>query len=344
MVTIQEYGIAKDGTSIQQFIFQNKNGVEVRCINLGCRLTNFFLPAPNGEVADILLGYDTLAAYEKDTSAHGAFVGRYANRIQNACFTIHETEYPLTKNSGNNFLHGSFQYRIFDAEIIGESSLSLTYISPDGEDGFPGELWVGVSYSLTDENKFVMDYRAVSTADTYVNFTNHSYFNLAGEGNGNILEQQVWLNSKYFLEIDDTICPTGRIVDCLGGAMDFFVEKPIGKDINSSDPQLVIAKGYDHAYILEKDVPHSLVCGAIAKDSASQRAIRVYTTQPSIQFFTANGEREYVGKNGHVYGKHSGFCLETQHYPCSPNHPDFSNTLLEKGQKFHHITILEGIL
>lgn len=344
MAIQKEYGVTKNGEEVQQFILKNKNGVEIRCINLGCRLTHFFVPAPNGEIADILLGYDTLAEYESDICSHGSFIGRYANRIENAEFTLNDVTYHLTKNSGNNFLHGNFQKKVFNAEIIGENCVTFTYISPDGEEGFPGELWVSVTYTLTEQNELSMVYEANSTADTYVNFTNHSYFNLAGEGTGPIDNQLLWLNSHSFLETKEDICPSGRILDATGGAFDFFVEKPIGRDINNNDPQLLLAGGYDHAFILEKTGNTSLSFAAAAKDPVSGRAIRVYTTQPSLQFYSANFLNNNVGKSGHIYNKRNGFCLETQHYPCSPNHPEFPSTLLEKGAKFRKLTVFQAVL
>lgn len=339
-----EYGFTKDGQEIFQFTLKNKNNVEVRCINLGCRLTNFFAPAPNGEVVDILLGFDSLADYEADKAGHGAFIGRYANRIENAQFTIGEVTYPLTKNSGNNFLHGSFQHKVFDAEIIGENAITFTYTSPDGEDGFPGELWVAVTYSLSDQNELIMTYQAISSADTYFNFTNHGYFNIAGEGTGSVEDQVVWINSKSFLEVNDTLCPTGRVLDSMGGAFDFYKEKIIGKDINNDDPQLKLAGGYDHAFVLEKDPAAKLSLAAAAKDPVSGRALRVYTTQPAVHFYTANSLNNKNGKNGHSYGGRSGFCFETEHYPSSPTHPEFPSTFFEKGQKARFLTVLQVVL
>lgn len=344
MAEKREYGFTKDGQEIFEFTLKNKNNVEVRCINLGCRLTHFFAPAPNGEIADILLGYDSLAAYEEDASSHGAFIGRYANRIENAQFTIGDVTYPLTKNDGNNFLHGSFGHRVFDAEIIGENAITFTYTSPNGEDGFPGELWVAVTYSLSDQNELIMNYQAIPSADTYFSFTNHSYFNIAGEGTVSVDEQIVWLNSKSFLEINDGLCPTGRVLDSMGGAFDFYKEKPIGKDIYANDPQLTLAGGYDHAFILEKDPTARLTLAAAAKDPVSGRALRVYTTQPAVHFYTGNFLNDKNGKNSHIYSERSGFCFETEQYPSSPTHPDFPSTFFTKGQKGRFLTVLQVVL
>lgn len=341
MATKKEYGTTRNGQQVFQFTLANKNGVEVRCINYGCRLTHFFAPAPNGQTADILLGYDTLQGYEADTSSHGAFIGRYANRIEGAVFTLNGKQYPLLKNDGNNYLHGSLQHRVFGAEIIGDNSISFTYISPDGEDGFPGELWVGVIYTLTDQNELVMDYRATSTAPTHVNFTNHAYFNLAGEGTGSIENQLLCLNSNTFLETGPALCPTGNVFDVAGGVFDFTNEKAIGQDIAAEDPQLKIAGGYDHAFILDKQTGRELSLAAVARDPASGRTLRVFTTQPGMQLYTGNFLNGQPGKGGHPYNRRNGFCLETQHHPCTPSHPEFPPTLLEKGDKLHEITLFQ---
>lgn len=339
MATKKEFGTTQNGQQVFTFTLKNKNGVEVRCINYGCRITHFFAPAPGGEVADILLGYDSLAEYEADTSAQGAFIGRYAGRIVGGSFAIEGKSYSLVKKDGKNFLHGSLQHRVFMPEIIGENSVSFLYISPEGEDGFPAELRVTVMYTLTDQNELLMDYRAVPNAPTYVNLTNHSYFNLAGEGNGDIKDQLLWMDSKQFLEANDELCATGRIFETEGGAFDFTVAKPIGRDIDAEDPQLKLAGGYDHTFILDKDNSRELVLAALAKHPASGRTLRVYTTQPSLQLYTNNGAAPRTGKNGHTYQRHSAFCLETQHYPCSPSHPEFPSTLLLKGEELHEITV-----
>lgn len=339
MATQTLYGTTKDGKEITQFTLKNKSGLEVRCINYGCRLTHLFVPSPTGEIADILLGYDTFAEYEADPSSQGSFVGRFANRIEDANFTIGEETYQLEKTSGDNFLHGNFSHCVFDAEVIGDNSISFTYTSPDGDQGFPGELWVGVTYTLTEDDELILDYRAVSQKATHVNFTNHSYFNMAGQGSGTVEDQTLWLNSTQFLEAKPNLCPTGRILEVEGGAFDFTTEKPIGRDINADDPQLKHGGGYDHCFILQQRQPGKLSPAAIATDPKSGRIMHLYTTQPSIQVYTANGTQIAAGKNGVAYGPRSGFCLETQHYPNSPNQPDFPTTLLRAKDKYHQITM-----
>lgn len=333
------YGKAKDGKEVDCFILRNKQGMEVRCINYGCRLTNIYLPAGEHRV-DVVLGFDSLADYEEDSSGQGAFIGRYANRIEGASFTINDVPYKLLKNEGRNFLHGSLCHRVFDAEIIGENSVSFTYISPDGEDGFPGELWVGVTYTLTDKNELMMDYRALSDKDTHINLTNHTYFDLSGSNNLN--SQLMMINGDEVLELDAEHLPTGRLLDVKGGAFDFTKEKPVGRDINSDDPQIKLAGGYDCAYILNKAQPHQLVLAAVVRHPESSRSLSVFTTQPSMQLYTANFlDGTIKGKDEKPLKKHGALCLETQHYPCSPSNSDFPSTLLEAKGKFHEATLFQ---
>lgn len=336
------YGKTQDGKDVDQYVIRNKNGMEVRCINYGCRLTNILVPDGKGGMADLVLGYDNLAGYEHDVGFHGAFIGRYANRIEGAAFTMDGKTYKVTQNEGENYLHGSYHATVFNAEAIGENSVSFTYISPDGEDGFPGEVWLGVIYTLTDENELVMDYRAVPKANTHINLTNHSYFNLAGQDELNITDQTLWMNSRTMLETAANLCPTGRVVDIEGGAFDFNEAKPIGRDINAEDPQIELGGGYDHCFILEKNRPAALTMAAMAREPISGRTLRVYTTQPAIQFYSGNMlEGSVAGKNGRPFARRSGYCLETQHYPCSPNYPEFPTTLVEHGEKFHEVTVYQ---
>lgn len=334
------YGVTKDNQEVEKFILQNKNGLAVHCINYGCCLTSILVPDSSGGTEDVLLGYDSLSGYEYDTSYQGALVGRYANRIKAGEFEIEGKKYSLTKNDSGNYLHGSLNSKVFDAELIGDNSISFTYTSPEGEDGFPGELWVGIIYTLTDENELVMDYRAVPRAATHVNLSNHAYYNMSGQNELSVSEQTLWLNSSSMLETGQDLCPTGRVIDISGGAFDFTEAKPIGRDIGKDDPQLQVAGGYDHCFILDKSRPSALSMAAIARDPVSGRTMRVYTTQPAVQFYSGNFlDSSVAGKNGRPFAKRSGFCLETQHYPCSPNIPDFPTTLLEAGEKYHNITV-----
>ena len=339
-VTKSVFGTTGDGRQVEKFVLSSENGIEIHCTNYGCRITNVLLPDKKGNKTDIVLGFNTLEEYEKDTSFQGTFVGRYANRISGGKFTLNGVETQVAQNENGNFLHGSLHKAVFDVEVIGENSISFTYTSPDGEDGFPGEVWFGVIYTLTDQSELVMDYRAVATEDTVVNLTNHSYFNLAGEGTVDLSGQTLWLGSQEFLEAGENLCPTGRRLEVAGGAFDFREEKPILRDIGAFDPQIIIGKGYDHCFIIEKLRPAALAMAAIARHPASGRTLRVFTTQPGVQLYTGNYlDGTQLGKSGKPLGKRSGFCLETQHFPDSPNQPEFPSTLLEAGQKMHEITV-----
>lgn len=335
------YGTTRTGQPVDSFVLRNKNGLEVRGISYGCRLTHILVPGGAGSPVDILQGFDDLAAYEADTVCHGAFVGRYAGLIEKGRFSLNGQEIQLPQNAGENHLHGIFPHTVFAAEKVGDNSVSLTYTSPEGEDGFPGELWVGVMYTLTDHNELVMDVRAVSTADTVVNFNNHNYYNLEGVESDSIEGQKLWVNSSQFLEAGPGLLPTGRILPVEGGAFDFREEKALGKDLHKDDPQLKLAGGYDHTFPLEKTRPGALSMAAIARDPASGRTLRVYTTQPAVHLYTGNYPNPAsTGKSGRPMPPYSGFCLETQHYANSPNQPDFPSTLLEAGDKLHQITVL----
>lgn len=337
-IQAKPYGTTQDGHEIQQFTITNNSGVSVSVINYGCRITHLIVPSKNGP-DDVILGYDTLQDYEADPSSQGAFIGRYGNRIRGGQFELNGQIYTLTRKNGNpNYLHGSFSKRAFTPEVIGDNSISLTYTSPAGEDGFPGELWVGVIYTLTDKNELVMDYRANTTADTHVNLTNHTYFNLAGQESTTIENHYLELACSRFLEAGDQLLPTGRTLEVAGGAFDFTKEKRIGQDINNNDPQLLAAGGYDHNFIIDKLGPGRLSFVGAVREPESGRTMKVYTTQPGVQFYTSNSLKDFKGKNGRHFCPKQALCLETQHYPDTPNHPDFPSTVLLAGAKHHEIT------
>lgn len=338
------YGTTKDGKNVDCFIIRNKNGVEVRCINYGCAITNIFLPnAQQGKPpVDVVLGYDNLSGYENDEGAyHGRCVGRYANRIKGARFALNGEEYSLMKNDGENYLHGTLHQKVFDADIIGENSVSFSYVSPDGEEGFPGEVWVNVTYTLTDKNELFIGYRGRSTKNTHLNLTNHTYYNLAG--GGSIENQLLTLNCSRFLEIGEGLIPTGRIMETDGGAFDFSVEKPLGQDIDKADPQIKLGGGYDHCFILDSFLAGQPGFAAQLKDPESGRTMRLYTTQPGVQVYTGNFLGGDKGKNGVPLEKRTGVCLETQHFPDTPNseNPNFPPTYLRAGEKYHQGAILK---
>lgn len=331
------YGQTENGQEVLQFTLQNSAGMTVKCINYGCRITNIWVPAASGEVADVVLGYGSLAEYERDGLFLGAFIGRYANRIKGAQFQLEGKTCHVTQNDGENYLHGSYHSRVFTPHVLEENSVRFSYTSPDGEDGFPGEVEVSVTYTLTDKNEWIMDYKATPASATHINLTNHSYFNLGGDGEP-VTEHMLWMNSTSFLEAGEGLCPTGRMVDSTGGAFDFTREKPIGQDIGKEDPQLLAAGGYDHCFVLNKQQEEGLAMAASA--TYGGRTLRVYTTQPAVQLYMGNFLQGDVMGKGAPMVKNSGFCLETQHYPCSPNYPAFPTTLVQPGETYHEVTTL----
>lgn len=342
MAKIISFGKTKEGTPVNTYILRNCNGLEVHFINYGCRLTQILIPQQEGGPVDVLLGYDSLEGYEQDKAGHGAFIGRYAGRIIGGKFTIDGKSYQLPQNDGDNFLHGSLAHKVFKGTVLGDNSVSLNYTSPAGEDGFPGQLEVQVLYTLTDENELVMDIRAITDAPTYLNLTNHSYFNMEGQQSGTIGNQMLWLNSKEILEASNDLTATGQVVKTKNTPFDFTQEKPIGRDLMANDPQIELAGGFDHTFVLEKARPKALTLAAVAKDPASGRTMDIHTTQPAVQFYTGNflGNGP-AGKGGRIMTKQSGFCLETQHYPGSPNHTEFPTTLLRPDERFHEVTVYQ---
>ena len=331
------YGTLQGGTEVRAFTMQNKNGLRVRCISYGCRVTNIWVPNPGGQPVDVVLGFDNLAGYEADATFQGTLVGRYANRIRGAGFKLGDKWYGLIQNEGDNYLHGLLHQRVFEAEVIGENSIAFTYTSPEGEEGFPGEVWLGVTYTLTEDNELVMDFRGKSTADTHLNLTNHAYFNLAGEGD--VLGHALRLNSGEFLEADSQLLPTGQTLPVEDGPFDFRREKPVGRDIASQDAQLAPVGGYDHCFVLDKNGT-GIELAAELRHPQSGRALRVFTTQPAVQLYTSNMLDVPLGKGGAALKKYAGLCLEAQHYPDSPNHPEFPSTLVMAGEKYRQATVL----
>jgi aldose 1-epimerase len=272
-------------------------------------------------------------------------VGRYANRIGNAKFTLEGKEYTLAKNNGPNTLHGGlkgFDKVLWQAQSFQKRAavgLILKYKSVDGEEGYPGTVQVTVTYTLNDKNEFSIDYRATTNKPTPINLTNHAYFNLAGEGNGDILGHVMMIKANRFTPVDATLIPTGKIVSVKGTPLDFTKPTPIGARINDKDEQLELGKGYDHNFVINRQGP-GLALAARVYEPSSGRVLEVDTTEPGVQFYTGNFlDGTPAGKHGHIYKARDGFCLETQHYPDSPNKPNFPSTILKPGQTFHSTTV-----
>ena len=335
------FGVTKSGEKVNEYIISNPGGLEVHVLNYGCVIKNILVPTKKGPV-DVVVGHDTLADYENDFNSQsstccGAFVGRYANRIENAVFSVGGRAYHLEANNGKNHLHGTFPRKIYEVKSFGDTLL-LEAESPDGEDGFPGNLKISVRYVLTEDNALRMDYRVSSDADTVLNLTNHTYFNLDGEGD--VLNQKLKLYASRYLEGNNETCPTGRILPVAGTPMDFTRAKPIGRDIQAEDSQLQMCGGYDHNFILDKE-PGMLALAAVARSEKTGITMETYTTQPGVQLYTSNSLQNDTrpGKTGGIYGRYQGFCLETQHYPCTPSHPEFPSVELRPGEEYHETTI-----
>ena len=332
------YGVTEHGEAVTQYVMQSDSGVEVRVLNYGCIITHLLVPDRDRTPRDIVLGYDDLRSYERDTAGFGAFIGRYANRIKNAAFTLDGKIYTLEKNSGANHLHGVFSKRVFACTVSG-NRLQLSYRSPDGEDGFPGTLDVGVTYTLDDNGIFSMTYDAQTDAPTVLNLTNHTYFNLNGAGSGTVKEQLLQIAADEFLEAADDICPTGHLLAVDRTPFDFRKLRRIGQGFPIASEQMETVGGYDHSFVLRPDSAPAVL--AYAPDSGI--AMELMTSQPAVQFYSGNflDDNPLRGKDGAAYRSQEGFALETGHYPCSPNYPDFPSTVLRPGEKFHETTLLK---
>ena len=339
------------GRPVEQFTLTNAKGVEVKAITYGVIITSITTPDENGVMGDIVLGFDTLDGYLAGHPFFGAIVGRYGNRIAKGRFIIDQQEYKLATNNGPNHLHGGikgFDKQIWNATILppaaGQRGIALTYTSADGEEGYPGELAVTVTYTLTDTNQLIVDYAARTTKPTHVNLTQHSYFNLAGAGD--VLDHIVTINADRYTPVDATLIPTGELASVAGTPFDFRGDyTTIGAGINAPHPQIKIGPGYDHNWVLNRD-GEGLKHVARVIDPKTGRTLFVSTTEPGMQFYTGNFlDGKLIGKGGRSYGRRSGFCLETQHFPDTPNQPNFPTTLVKPGQEYKSRTIFTfGIL
>ena len=337
-----------DGRPITLYKLTNSHGVEVDAMNYGGIIVSIRVPDRKGEFADIVLGHETLEGYMPNPPYIGAIVGRYANRIANGTFTLDGETYTLPKNDGSNTLHGgvtrTFDKVVWDAEPLkGANGVAFSYLSKDGEEGFPGNLKVKVTYTLTDGNALLIDYQATTDKSTPINLSQHSYFNLKGEGNGDILDHEIMINADRFTPVDKNLIPTGELRPVKGTPFDFTKPEKIGARIDDNYEQLVLGHGYDHNFVLNsKPDQNGEVLAARAHDPSSGRVMEVWTTQPAVQFYTGNFlDGTVTGKQGHVYKRRYAFCLETQHYPDSPNHAAFPTTILKPGETFHSKTVFK---
>lgn len=338
-VTHRPYGKMPDGTSVEIYTLSNRNGMSADILTYGGAVARLTAPDRNGKFADVVLGMDNLEGYRTQANYFGALIGRYGNRIGNGTFDLEGKTYHLPKNDGENTLHGGtqgFDKRVWKARAE-KDSLRLTYTSADGEEGFPGTLKATVVYTLTDANELKLDYTATSDKPTVLNLTNHSYFNLAGSGT--VLQHEVTILADRFTPVDAGLIPTGELLPVKGTPFDFTQPTAIGAHIQDQNQQLALGHGYDHNFVLNSKGGR-LAKAAVVYDPQSGRVMEVWTDQPGLQFYTGNFlDGKTVGKGGVAYPFRAAFCMETQHFPDSPNKPEFPSTELRPGQTYHTITI-----
>ena len=340
-----QFGETMDGTDVDQFILSNNNGMEIRIITYGGIITSWTAPDKNGDYKDIVLGYNTLAEYEAETPYFGALIGRYGNRIAKGKFSLGNQEYTLAVNNGVNHLHGGlkgFDKVIWDAKtIVSDStvSLELSYLSKDMEEGYPGNLETKVTYTLNNKDELSVNYEATTDKPTIVNLTQHSYFNLTADFNQDILGHELVINADSFLPVDNTLIPTGEFRDVTGTPFDFKTSKAIGIHIDNENIQLKNGLGYDHCWVLN-DQNTGVRFVASAYEPVSGRLLEAFSDEPGIQFYSGNFlDGTLPSKNNGVYQHRTGFCLETQHYPDSPNQKNFPSVRINPGEKYNSKTV-----
>lgn len=339
-----DFGRLSDGQMSSLYTLTNKNGMKVSVTDYGGIIVSVWVPDKSGVMEDVVLGYDSVGLYEKNNPYFGAIIGRYGNRIKKGKFSLDGKFYQLATNNSPNHLHGGnkgYDKVVWNVQTINgeEPSLVLTYLCKDMEEGYPGNVQNKVTYTLTNENAIKIDFEATTDAPTIVNMCNHSYFNLNG-GQSDILNHSLQIFGSKFCAVDENLIPLAGTTDVKGTPFDFKLEKSIGSDINNNDLQLKNGLGYDHCWILDRKTSGDLEIAAMLKDSRSGRVLTVETTEPGIQFYSGNFlDGSIVGKNGIKYTKRSGLCLETQHFPDSPNRPDYPSTVLRPGEKYLSTTI-----
>lgn len=345
MIKNQALGTAPDGGRIESYTITNAHGLEVRALNYGGNITSLAVPDRNGKPANIVLGFDSVEEYFVNRPSFGAIIGRYAGRIARGRFTLDGVEYSLALNNGASAIHGGVKgfskvlWRTEPFRSAKGEGIVFSYLSRDGEEGYPGNLSVKVVYTLTDSDELIFDYEATTDKATPLNFTQHSYFNLAGDGKGDVLRHELMLNADRFTPLDSGLIPTGEVRPVAGTPLDFSQSTPIGDRINTNYEQLVLARGYDHNFIINRS-SNGLEVAARVYEPSSGRVMEVSTTEPGVQFYTGNFlDGTIARKAGYVYQARSGFCLETQHYPDSLNHPNFPSTILRPGESYRSRTV-----
>lgn len=341
----EKFGMTPDKKQVDKYTLMNKNGVSASFLTLGGIWNSMMVPDKDGTLSDVVLGYDRVDDCLKSESHLGEIVGRNANRIGGAAFTLSGKEYKLETNDGPNNLHSGPDYyrnRIWETEVTEENdqmAISFSLESPDGDQGYPGNAKITVTYLLTADNALEIRYNLICDQDTIANMTNHSYFNLAGHTSGEVLSQKVWIDADRYTPMDAVSIPTGELAPVKDTPMDFTVVKPIGQDINADFEQLKFGSGYDHNWVLNHKAGE-LALSAKAMDEKSGRVMEVYTDLPGMQFYTANYlDSVLPGKDGAVYGRRQGYCFETQYYPDAVNKPDFLSPVLKEGKEYKTTTI-----
>jgi len=329
-----------DGKQVSLFAIRNRKDMEARITNYGARIEQVLVPDHCGQLGDVVQGYESIDEVRNGQASMGAFIGRFANRIAQGRFTLEGKSYQLALNDGPNSLHGGAKgsrFQVFNAKQLSDSSVEMTYVFEDGEENYPGTLPLRVVYSVTDQNELAIDYSAVAVDKTTIfNFTSHAFFNLGGRLEAPIHDHILTINADTFLEVDDTGIPTGKLRDVMGTPLDFRMPTPIGGRIDQEYDQLKRARGYDHAYVLNRSDRGGLQWAATVHEPSSGRVMDVWTTEPSLQFYSGNFSEgkapRDLGKGNSLYGRHSAFCLEPQQYPDAPNHANSPSTVLKRGE------------
>lgn len=339
----ESFGKTKDEQEVDLYTLTNKNGVIAKIMTYGALLTELHVPDKEGKIEDIVLGFDVLAAYEAGHPYFGATTGRVANRIANGKFTLNGEEYSLAQNNGPNHLHGGekgLDKRVWDAKEVSAkngAAVEFNYLSPDGEEGYPGNLNIFVTYTLTNDDELIIDYKATTDKATPVNLTNHSYFNLAGAGNGNVYDHELQIKASQYTPVDENLIPVGAHAPVDATIMDFREPTRIGQDIKGTDSDPI---GFDHNWVLDKETEGALEKVISVYEPTSGRVMEISTTEPGVQLYTGNFlDGTLTGKSGKVYHQHYAFCLETQHFPDSINQPTFPSVVLNPGETYTQTTV-----
>jgi aldose 1-epimerase len=343
----EPFGETLDGTPVELYKLSNGNGLEVAISTYGSTIVSLLVPDRRGNLADVVLGYDSCDGYLSDVAYLGPILGRHANRIAKGSFTLNGVTYTLARNNGEHHLHGGLKgldkvvWKARDVSTSNSQALELTYLSKDLEEGYPGNMLVRVVYTLNDANEMKMEYFATSDKDTVVNLTNHAYFNLGGHDSGDILKHELMINADRFTPTDASSIPTGELRSVEGTPFDFRRPSAIGSRVNQEHEQLKYGHGYDQNFVLNRVDSSSSSLAARVLDPKSGRVLEVWTTEPGLQLYCGNFlDGNIRGKKGVPYHRNQGFCLETQHFPDSPNQPNFPSTVLKAGAQFHSTTIL----